>query len=218
MKYSLLTMVIVLGEQQRDSAICIHVFILPLTPIPSKLPHDIEQSSLCYILGPRWLSILNIAVCTCPSQTPWLSLPPSLVPKVWEVEKKRVKRFQITSAITWKSDLVVMDQAILTSANLTFNNQKIKRQHRSHKVYDYEVLRNITKKSFLVLKNGCWLEISWKDVISRKYDKNKGMYGGRAKCTCECGQWLKLVQEKCACVTMREYIHWAPATQKSNSK
>ena len=47
-----------------------------------------------------------------------------------------------------------MDQAILTSGG-TFNNQKRKRQHRSHKVYDYEVLRNITKKLFLVLKNGC---------------------------------------------------------------
>ena len=62
--------VIVLSAQQRDSAIHIHVSILPQTPLPSRLPHDIEQSSLSYTVGPCWLSILIIAVWTCPSQTP----------------------------------------------------------------------------------------------------------------------------------------------------
>ena len=47
--------VIVSGEQGRDSAICIRVSILPLTLLPSRLPHNIEQSSLCYTVGP-WLS------------------------------------------------------------------------------------------------------------------------------------------------------------------
>ena len=75
--------VIVSGEQQRDSAIHTHVSILPQTPLPSRLPHNIEQSSLCYAVGPCWLSILNIAVCTCWSQIPWLSLPPILIP--WEL-------------------------------------------------------------------------------------------------------------------------------------
>ena len=37
---------IVLGEQQRDSAIHIYVIILPQTPLPSRLPHNIEQSSM----------------------------------------------------------------------------------------------------------------------------------------------------------------------------
>ena len=36
-----------------------------------------EQSSLCYTIGPCWLSILYIVVCICQSQTPNLSLPPS---------------------------------------------------------------------------------------------------------------------------------------------
>ena len=40
------------------------------TPLPSRLPHNIEQSSLCYIVDPCWLFILNIAVCTCPPQAP----------------------------------------------------------------------------------------------------------------------------------------------------
>jgi len=31
---------------------------------------SIEQSPLCYTLNPCWLSILDIAVCTCQSQTP----------------------------------------------------------------------------------------------------------------------------------------------------
>ena len=39
---------IVSGEQQRDSAIHIHVSILFQTPLLSRLPHNTEQSSLCY--------------------------------------------------------------------------------------------------------------------------------------------------------------------------
>ena len=35
---------------------------------PIKLLHNIEQSSLCYSVGPCWLSILNKAVCTCQHQ------------------------------------------------------------------------------------------------------------------------------------------------------
>jgi len=35
---------------------------LPQTPLPSRLPHSIEQSSLCYAISPFWLSILFISV------------------------------------------------------------------------------------------------------------------------------------------------------------
>ena len=62
--------VIVSGGQQRDSAIHIHVSTLPQTPFPSRLPHD--------TVGPCWLSILNIAVCTCPSQTHYPSPPATI--------------------------------------------------------------------------------------------------------------------------------------------
>ena len=48
--------VIVSGGQQRDSAIHIHVSILSQTPLPSRLPHNIEQSPLCHTVGPCWLS------------------------------------------------------------------------------------------------------------------------------------------------------------------
>ena len=44
--------------------------ILLQTPFSSRLPHDTEQSSLCCPAGPCWFSMLNIAVCPCPSQTP----------------------------------------------------------------------------------------------------------------------------------------------------
>ena len=54
--------VIVPGAEQRDSAIHAHVSILPQTPLPSRLPRNIKQSSLCYTKGPCWLSVLNIAV------------------------------------------------------------------------------------------------------------------------------------------------------------
>ena len=50
---------------------------------PFMLLQNIEQSSLCCTIGHCWLSVLNIAVCTCPPQTPSLSLhplPPSLPP------------------------------------------------------------------------------------------------------------------------------------------
>ena len=40
--------VIVTGGQQRDSAIHIHVSILPQTPLPSRLTHNIQQDFLCY--------------------------------------------------------------------------------------------------------------------------------------------------------------------------
>ena len=53
---------------------CIH------SPLPSRLPHNIEQSSRCYTVGPCWLSIWNTAMCTCPSHTPKLSLPLILTP------------------------------------------------------------------------------------------------------------------------------------------
>ena len=66
------SVVIVSGGQRRDSAIHINVSILSQTLLPSRLPHNIEQSSLCYTGGPCSLSILNIAVCMCPSQTPCL--------------------------------------------------------------------------------------------------------------------------------------------------
>ena len=61
--------VILSGGQQRDSVIHVHVFILPQTPLPSRLPHNIEQSSMRYTVGPSWLFILNVAEYTCPPQT-----------------------------------------------------------------------------------------------------------------------------------------------------
>ena len=62
--------VIVSGVQQSDSVIHTHVSILFPILFPFRSLHNIEQSSLCYIAGSCWLSILNIAVCTCQSPTP----------------------------------------------------------------------------------------------------------------------------------------------------
>ena len=47
----------------------------PQTPLPSRLPYSIEKGSLCYTVSPCWLSILNKAVCTCPS----LTIPPPIL-------------------------------------------------------------------------------------------------------------------------------------------
>ena len=68
--------VLVSGVQQSDLFIYIHVSILFQILLLFKLLQSIKQSSLCYTVGPCWLSILNIAVCTHKPQTPSLSVPP----------------------------------------------------------------------------------------------------------------------------------------------
>ena len=50
--------------QPSDSVIHIHVSIPFQILFPFRLLHNIEQSSLCYTVGPCWLSILNIAAHT----------------------------------------------------------------------------------------------------------------------------------------------------------
>ena len=62
--------------EQCDSVIHKCVSILFQIYFPFWLLQTIEQISLYYIVGPCWLSILNIAVCIHQSQTPNLSLPP----------------------------------------------------------------------------------------------------------------------------------------------
>ena len=74
--------VLVSGVQQSDSVMQMQVSILFQILFPFRLLQNVEQSSLCYTVGPCWLSMLNITVCTCQSQTPSLSLPrdPALPP------------------------------------------------------------------------------------------------------------------------------------------
>ena len=69
--------VLISGVRQSDSVIHIYVSILFQILFPFSLLQSIEQSSLCYTVGPCWLSIFNIAVYTCQSHTPNLSLPAS---------------------------------------------------------------------------------------------------------------------------------------------
>ena len=58
-----------LGIWQSESFIHILVSILFQIIFPIILLHNIEQSSLCYQVGPHWLFHLNRAVCTCQSRT-----------------------------------------------------------------------------------------------------------------------------------------------------
>ena len=62
--------VLVSGVQQSDSVTHMHVSILFQILFPIRLLQNIEQSSLCYTVGPRWLSVVHITVCTCQFQTP----------------------------------------------------------------------------------------------------------------------------------------------------
>ena len=62
--------VLVSGVQQSDLVIHLYESIVFQIMFSFRLLHNIEQSSLCYIVGPYWLSILNIVVYTCQSQTP----------------------------------------------------------------------------------------------------------------------------------------------------
>ena len=56
--------VLVSGVQQSNSVtyIYIYIYILYQILLPRRLLQNIVQSSLCYTVGPCWLSILNIAV------------------------------------------------------------------------------------------------------------------------------------------------------------
>ena len=61
---------IVAGKQRRDQAVhnpCIHS---SLNSPPTQAALIVDQSALCYTAGPYWLSVLNIAVCICPSRSP----------------------------------------------------------------------------------------------------------------------------------------------------
>ena len=70
--------VLISSVQQSDSVIHVCVSILFQVLFPFYLVHDIEQSYLCYTVGSCWLSILNIEVCVCQSQTPVYPHPLSL--------------------------------------------------------------------------------------------------------------------------------------------
>ena len=53
------SVVVVSGEQCKDSAIHIRISILPQTSLPCRQAHKIEQSSMCYTTGLCSLSILH---------------------------------------------------------------------------------------------------------------------------------------------------------------
>ena len=64
-------------EQQIGSVTHVQESIAFRILLPFRLLQNTAQSSLCYTVGPYWLSILliNVAVCTCGSRTPNLPLP-----------------------------------------------------------------------------------------------------------------------------------------------
>ena len=53
------------GVQQSDSLMHIYISILFQIHFHYKLLQDIEYSSLCYTVGPCFLSILYTVVCIC---------------------------------------------------------------------------------------------------------------------------------------------------------
>ena len=65
--------VLVSAIQQTESIMHIRASFFQIL-FPFRLLENIEQDSLCYTVGPCWLSILNIVVCICQSQTPNLFL------------------------------------------------------------------------------------------------------------------------------------------------
>ena len=57
--------VIVSNGQQRESGYIYVYPFSPQTPLPFRLPHNVEQSSWCCTVGP-----FDTVMCTCPSQLP----------------------------------------------------------------------------------------------------------------------------------------------------
>ena len=88
---------IVSGGQQRNSAIHIHVFILPQTPLLSRLTHNIEQSSMYRVLYCRWRRLFLIwAVCkTCIL----------VIPRLYQCSKKK----QMVSYVYFKHTHLTSD-------------------------------------------------------------------------------------------------------------
>ena len=84
------SVVLVSGVQQRASGGHIHVSVLFQILFPFRLLQSVEQSSLCYTVGPCCLSILNITVCIRSSQTPNLPHPTSLPPVTISLFSKSV--------------------------------------------------------------------------------------------------------------------------------
>lgn len=65
---------LVSGEEQSESAICIHISTLIYTLFPYRPSQSTEQSSLCHAAGPYWLSVSYISLCMRQPQSPSLSL------------------------------------------------------------------------------------------------------------------------------------------------
>ena len=84
-----------------------------------RLPLKTEQSSLGYTVSPCWLSILNIAVCSHPSQLPNYPFP-SFFPKinltviVSEKKKKRVILILFFPIFQIEYSLILYQRKILT--------------------------------------------------------------------------------------------------------
>jgi len=71
--FILVNNVLVSGVQQ---VIQLYVYLFLFQIIfPFRLLQSVKQSYLCYVVGPYWLSVLNIVACMCQSQTLNLSLP-----------------------------------------------------------------------------------------------------------------------------------------------
>ena len=86
----------------------------------SYLWQSIEQSSLYYVVGPCWLLILNIALCTCQFQTPWSIPSPhlSLLVTTKLFSKSETPTFEATNLggehrDEWQTDLAGKEELSL---------------------------------------------------------------------------------------------------------
>ena len=109
--------VLVSGIQQNDSVIYIQLPILFQILFPLRLLHNIEQSSLCYAVGPCWLYILNIVVCIWLSQIPTLPLPPTLPPGNHKFTGALFETFKHQK--TWRATNFFLPLFILHSQHLS---------------------------------------------------------------------------------------------------
>ena len=74
-KYFIYNVVLVSGVQQRESVIHRHISTLIQILFQYRPKQSIEYSPLCYTAGHYLLSVLQIVMCTCQSQSSNLSLP-----------------------------------------------------------------------------------------------------------------------------------------------
>ena len=116
--------VLVSAVQQSESVIHMHISTLFQILFPYRSLESIEQSFLCYTVGPYLLSILYIIVCICQSRSPNLSVPNSVFfKKLYLAHLPQLSLFRLSQ--TFNSELLKIYIVYNHQRNANQNDNKV---------------------------------------------------------------------------------------------